>query len=134
MSLPGVSDAARGQHVEQHDRDDRADDGHDDRVDIHHVPAARGALAEAEQVGQETADERAHDAEHDVANNTPSLVTANEQSGDVAGDGAQDYPGNDRYKHLNYLPMPRATSRSGGLCDEDGRAPIRRSGARVAIR
>jgi hypothetical protein len=78
------------------DDEDRAHDGDDDRLKVDDV-AIVTARANANRVGQEATDERTDDAQDDVAYDAQALVAADEQTGNPAGNRAQDYPGNDRY-------------------------------------
>ena len=62
--------------------------------------------------GEEAADERADDAEHDVPDDAHALVTLDEHAGKVAGDGAEHDPCNDT--HEDYL-HPNSTQGPVGL-------------------
>ena len=49
---------------------------------------------------QEATDQGTNDAQDDVANYAKALVASDEQTGDPTGNGAQNDPSNDCYKHL----------------------------------
>jgi len=59
-------------------------------------PARTVGLA-AQEVGQEPADERADDAEDNVPDDAQALVTLDEETGQVPGDGAEDDPRDDAH-------------------------------------
>ena len=56
-----------------------------------------------QDAGQEPADERADDAQHDVTDDAEALVTLDEETGQVPGDGAEDQPGDDAH---GFPPLP----------------------------
>src|SRR5512146_1082352 len=77
------------ERVPHDNEDDCADDGHDDRRDVH----AGDVVAAEDHAGEEPTDQRADDAEDDVTDDAEAFVTAHEQAGEPAGDCADDQPG-----------------------------------------
>src|SRR5687768_954384 len=75
--------------ADHEDRDHGTDRRDDDRgnVDLVHRIAAW-----EDHTGEESADERADDPEHDVSDDAETLVTLDKEPGQVPGDGADDDP------------------------------------------
>src|SRR6187397_2965644 len=86
-AAPGATathDHAAKQH--EHDcADDRGDDGADVEDTIHRVVPGN-------QTDDVAGKQRAHETEHDVADDAESLVTLDEQAGKPAGDRSYDEP------------------------------------------
>ena len=61
-------------------------------------------FAVEQHAGEEAADERADDAEHDVPDDAEALVALDEEAGQVAGDRAEDDPRNDAHLSTS-IPM-----------------------------
>ena len=80
-----------------------ADGRDDDRAD---VERAVDRLRVEQDAGQEAADEGADDAEHDVSDDAETLVTLDDEPGEIPGDGAEDDPRDDA--HAAYLRSPCA--------------------------
>src|SRR6476661_854485 len=85
--------ASAGDRAHDEDRDDRADRRNDDRRD---VDPCRVIVA-GQDAGQETADECADDTQDDVSDDTETLVTLDEEPGEISGDRANDDPRNDAH-------------------------------------
>src|SRR4051812_17292069 len=92
---------APGDHPDHEDGDDRADRRDDDRAD---VERAVDRMAVEQDAGQEATDECADDPEHDVPDDTESLVTCDEQTGEIPGDRAEDDPCDDTHT-LTSVPI-----------------------------
>src|SRR3954452_17465698 len=109
-AAPGAR--APGDHPDHEDRDDRADRRNDDRAD---VEGAVDRMAVEQDAGEETADESADDAEHDVPDDAESFVTCDEKAGEIPGDGAEDDPRDDAH---SVPPSPsRASHPTAGVND-----------------
>src|SRR6188472_3857806 len=111
----GAGAAAAHDHAADEDNCDRADDRDDDRRE---VERAVDRLRVEHCAGDEAADEGAHDAEDDVADDTEPLVTLDEETGEIPGDGAEDDPGDDAHELLDLHPnwWPNAFVRCWGHC------------------
>ena len=112
LSRPATS----GEEVHAEHHDHGANYGDDDRVDVDDVTAAcRAGAQPRDERHEETADERADDTEHDVADYAPALITLNEQPGDVTGNRTEHNPGNDVDEH-SIPPCMFASQRAFGRC------------------
>src|SRR5674476_271503 len=105
-SAPAGAEEAR-----EVDNDDRADHGHDDRLDVD----AGGILDIEEHPRKEAADKRSNDAQDDRHHG--ALAGSRDERGDEAGDRADHDPGDDSHRVLPFSPPPpwrMHISRSGG--------------------
>src|SRR5215208_4237008 len=84
-ATPGPS--APGDHIDDDDRDDRADSGNHDRADVQRTIDRLGV---EEDAGQEATNEGAHNPENDVTDDSETLVTLDKEAREVAGDRAED--------------------------------------------
>src|SRR5215213_158483 len=116
-ATPGPS--APGDHIDDDDRDDRADSGNHDRADVQRTIDRLGV---EEDAGQEATNDGAHDPENDVTDDSETLVTLDKEAREVAGDRAEDQPGNDAHKSSSIPPrdlhppagcLPSLKSRNG---------------------
>src|SRR4051794_25495344 len=92
-ATPGPS--APGDHIDDDDRQDRADSGDHDRADVQRTVDRLGV---EEDAGEEAANEGANDPENDVADDPEALVALGEEAREVAGDRAEDQPGDDAHR------------------------------------
>src|SRR6266487_2797948 len=88
------------------DQDHGSHERHDDAA-----PEASGA-ATGDQVEYESANERAHQSEHDVADD-PVAATLHHDAGQPTGNQSNNEPGNDAAGFECHLALP--TLRSGGI-------------------
>src|SRR5436190_3769742 len=84
-------------HHEVHDddHDDRADDRRDDGAQIER---SVDRVRVEQDTREETTDERADDAQHDVADDAEAFVTSDEEAGEIPGDRAEHDPGDDAHR------------------------------------
>ena len=73
-------------------------------------------FAVEEDAGEESANERADDAEHDVPDDAEALVTLDEEAGEVACNRAEHEPRNDAHQNLHPLFRLRVSPRAGHGC------------------
>src|SRR6185295_649049 len=100
-----------GEGVPGDDGDDRADRGSHDRAEVERAVDRVGVEQGA---GEEAADQGAHDPEHDVPDHAEALIAADEEAGQVAGNGAEDDPSNDAHS-VTSVPSWVGRSRAWGL-------------------
>jgi methionyl-tRNA synthetase len=91
-------------HPEQQQHDERTNDRANDAYGVEAVDA-RGVVLD--QVLQEPADKRTHDAKDDGAENPKGVTARQKQTGDKAGDSADDDQHDDESNHAGMLPRLR---------------------------
>src|SRR4051812_8129860 len=97
--IRGSDHAASGPRAARHgvphdDRDDRADGRRHDRAD---VQGAVDRIRAEQSAGEDPADERSDDAEHDMTDDAETLVSADKEARQVTGDRTKHDPGNDAH-------------------------------------
>ena len=100
---------------------DQHDDGADDRPDDpDRVEAVDAQVVVLDQVLQEAPDERAHDAEHDGAEDPDGVAAGDQQPGDGARDEADDDEHDDESDHAGKLPSSQVLCARGRIVMKTG--------------
>src|SRR2546430_15918198 len=96
VKWPGSGGAAAGpgEHAVERQKDQRADDGHDDRAEIE-----AGDAAAAEQAEYEPADEGARNANQHRHDDATRVTARHDQLGEAARDQSQNDPPDDTHGH-----------------------------------
>src|SRR4051794_26842154 len=104
--------ATRAGRTHHHAGDEHDDHGPNDRGhDRRDVERAVDRVGAEQRAGEEAADERADDAEHDVPDDTQTLVTLDEEPGEIPGNGAEHDPRDDAHG----VKPPSLHARTGAL-------------------
>jgi hypothetical protein len=107
--------APAGDGVDDHDGEHGTDRRNDDRAEVERTV---DRIAVEEGTGQEAADERADDAKDDVPDDPETLVTLDEEPGQISGDRAKHDPRNDAHSATS-IPID-ARQDQDGAADSDG--------------
>jgi hypothetical protein len=107
--------APAGDGADDHDGEDGTDRRNDDGADVERTV---DRIAVEEGTGKEAADERADDAKHDVPDDPETLVTSDEEPGQIPCDRAKHDPRNDAHS-ITSIPIDTRQDQDGAA-DSDG--------------